>query len=113
MLFSQHTQEALCGMSIFWVLGIGTLLLIAFGGYRIFKRKGMLNSLLFVAGILVGLAIPIQEIANYIFFMGTRGALPWVNLLIGLVLVAASLLIPSQKQPEDDGEDQAQIQNPD
>ena len=113
MLFRPHTQEALCTLSIFWILGIGTLLLIAFGGYRINKRRGMLSSLLFVAGILVGLAIPIQEIANYIFFMGTRGQLPWVNLLIGLALVAASLLIPSQKQPEDDGEDLEPTQNPD
>ena len=113
MLFSPYYQEALCALSNFWILGIGTLLLIAFGGYRIFKRKGRLSSLLFVAGILVGLAIPIQEIANYIFFMGTRGQLPWVNLLIGLVLVAASLLIPSQKKPEMDEEGQGQIQNPD
>ena len=113
MLFSPHAQEALCALSIFWILVIGILLIIAFGGYRIFRRKGRLSSLLFVAGILVGLAIPIQEIANWIFFMGNRGPLPWVNLLIGLALVAASLLIPSQKKPIDDMEDQAPAQNPD
>ena len=113
MLFLPHAQEALCALSIFWILGIGTLLLIAFGGYRVFKRKGKLSSFLFVAGILVGLAIPIQEIANWIFFMGTRGPLPWVNLLIGLALVAASLLIPSQKKPELGGEDKSQVSNPD
>jgi hypothetical protein len=113
MLLSPHVQEALCGLSIFWALGIGTLLLIAFGGYRIFKRRGILSSLFFVAGILVGLAIPIQEIGSWIFFGGGRGPLPWVNIVIGLVLVAASLLIPSQKKPENNWEDQAPTQTPD
>jgi hypothetical protein len=113
MLFSPHLQEASYGLSIFVALGIVTLLMIVLGGVRIFRRKGMLSSFLFVAGILVGLAIPIQEIANWIFFMGTRGQLPWVNLLIGLTLVDASLLITSQKKPEKEAEEQAQESNPD
>ena len=113
MLFSPHVQEVLCGLSVFVSLGIGAFLLIVFGGVRIFKRKGMLNSLIFVAGILVGLVIPIQEIGSWIFFGGGRGPLPWVNLLIGLVLVAASLLIPSRKKPKNDGEEQEPTQNQD
>ena len=113
MFFSPHAQDVMCATSIFWILAVGVLFLIAFGGYRIFHRRGMLSSLLFVAGILVGLAIPVQEIASWIFYMGTRGQLPWVNLLIGLALVAASLLIPSQKKPDMGGEDQSQASNPD
>jgi hypothetical protein len=112
MIFSPHAQEALCAYSIFVALGVGVFLLIVFGGVRIFKRKGWLSSLLFAAGILLGLVIPIQEIASWIFFMGNRNPLPWVNLLIGLVLVAVSLLIPSQKKPVEDEEDQGQVQNP-
>jgi len=107
MLLRPQNQEALCMLSNFVILGLGALVIIIFGGTRMYNKKGWwLSPILIIIGVLIGIIIPITDIANWIFFMGNRGELPVLHILIGLVLIIVSFFIPAKKdqreyEPED------------
>ena len=103
MLLSLHYQENLCGSAIYIIFGIGAMLFLVFGGSRLYNKKGLISSLLFLAGVLIGFIIPINEIVIWIFFLGRRGDLPFSQILIGLALIMASVLFRfKNKQGEED-----------
>jgi len=98
MLLSPQKQEALCAVSIFVMLGLGALVIMILGGTRMYNKKGWwLSPILIVLGALIGIIIPIKDLANWIFFGGGRGKLPVFHILIGLVLIIGSFFIPAKK----------------
>ncbi len=97
----QLSMETLCANSILLTLGIGALVLWVIGGKRLYTKKGWISPLIFSAGILIGLVLPIGKIADWIFYMGRRGDLPFVPMLIGVLLVVVSFRFPSQEKVGD------------
>ena len=97
----QMSMETLCANSILLTLGIGALVLWVIGGKRLYTKKGWISPLIFSAGLLIGLVLPIRRIAAWIFFMGGRGDLPFVPMLIGVLLVVVSFRFPSQEKAGD------------
>jgi len=91
-------MEALCAFSILGSIGLGSFVLIIFGGSRLYKKKGLVSPLLFIAGILIGFVFPIMKITGWMFWLGTRGDLPIRQILIGIVLITIGFFFPTQSK---------------